>query len=145
MSSGAISLGEVTREPADPQTFAIIGPAMEVIESWGAASSRPVYHEALARELGTRRILFQSEVPLTIAYKGRLLATSYRADLICYDAIVVELKALRSVAGPEEAQVLNYFKASRLSRALLLNFGSPSLEYRRFVWTHHPSEFYESV
>jgi PD-(D/E)XK nuclease superfamily len=70
---------------------------------------------------------------------GRRLATSYRVDLVCYDQVLVELKALRGVAGPEEAQVLNHLKASGLGRALLLNFGSPSLESRRFVWSARPS------
>jgi GxxExxY protein len=117
----------------DPQTFAIIGAAIEVHRQLGNGFLEPVYREAMRLELAARAIPFHAEVQLPIFFKGRRLATSYRADLVCYDQVIVELKALRSVGGPEEAQVLNYLKASGLERALLLNFGSPSLEYRRLI------------
>ncbi len=68
-----------------------------------------------------------------------MLATSFRTDMICFGEVVVELKVLSSIGGGEAAQVLNSLKASGLSRALRLNFGAPSLEYRRFIWSGHPS------
>jgi len=121
----------------DPQTYAIIGAAMDVHRLLGHGFLEAVYREALRTELGERGISFRAEVPLPITYKGRRLPISFRADLICFDQVLVEHKALRSVGGPEEAQVLNYLRASGLSRALLLNFGAPSLEFRRLIWSPH--------
>jgi GxxExxY protein len=119
----------------DPQTYAIIGTAMEVHRHLGHGFLEGVYGEALRGELEARGIPFQAEVPFPITFKGRRLRTGFRADLVCYGEVLVELKARRIVAGPEEAQVLNYLKASGLPRGLLLNFGAPSLEYRRLVWS----------
>jgi GxxExxY protein len=119
----------------DPQTYAIIGAAMEVHRHLGHGFLEAVYQEAFRVELGLRGIPFHGEVKLPIMFKGHQLATSYRADLVCCEQILVELKALRSVGGAEEAQILNYLKANGLSRALLLNFGAPSLEFRRLIWS----------
>lgn len=117
----------------DPRTYAIIGAAMEVHSQLGCGFLEAVYHEALEIELGLRRIPYQSEVDLPISYKGSVLATYYRADLICYDTVVVELKALSKLGGAEQAQMINYLKATGLETGLLLNFGAPSLEYKRFI------------
>jgi GxxExxY protein len=124
----------------DPETFAIIGAAMEVHRHLGmgfleAVYVEAVYVEALHYELTDRDIPFAAEVTLPITFKGRRLVTRYRADLVCYGQVIVELKALRDVGGPEMAQVLNYLKASGLTRGLLLNFGTPQLTYRRFIWS----------
>lgn len=121
----------------DHQTYAVIGAAMEVHSHLGRGFLEAVYREALCREMEERRIPFRSEVALQVFYKGIPLVTSYRADLICFGDLLVELKALRSLGGPEFAQTLNYMKASRLSRALLLNFGTKSLEHRRVVLTQN--------
>jgi GxxExxY protein len=83
-------------------------------------------------------IPYQAEVPLPIIFKGRPLQTIYRADVICYREIIVELKALRALGPAEEGQVLNYLKASGLQRALLINFGGRRLEIRRFVGPDAP-------
>lgn len=119
----------------DPQTHAIIGAAMEVHSILGAGFLESVYHEALIRELEARGIPYEAEVELMIDYKGETLLTFFRADLICYGDIVVELKALGSIGGPEEAQLLNYLKATGIERGLLLNFGAPRLEVKRMVFT----------
>lgn len=119
----------------DPQTYAIIGAAMEVHQHLGPGFLEAVYVEALHCELIERGIPFAAEVLLPVLFKGRRLATSYRADLVCYGTIIVELKARREVGGPEDAQVLNYLKASTLPRGLLLNFGTPRLGYRRYIWS----------
>jgi GxxExxY protein len=118
--------------PLDPQTYAIIGAAMEVHRELGSGFLERVYQEALCWELEARRIPFRAEVPLPVYFKGRRLGTVFRVDLICNDDIV-ETKAIRTVGSPEVAQILNYLKASGLSRGLLLNFGGRSLEYRRVV------------
>ncbi len=118
----------------DPETFAIIGAAMEVHRELGYGFLEAVYQEALAIELATRKISFQREVPLSVNYKGQKLACSYRADFVCYENVLVELKAISQLTGADEAQVINEMKATGMQRALLFNFGAPSLEYKRRVF-----------
>ncbi|MBP8292250.1 MAG: GxxExxY protein [Caldilineaceae bacterium] len=117
----------------DPQTYAIIGAAMEVHATLGRGFMEAVYQESLAIELTLRRIPYQREVDLPVSYKGTLLKCSYRADFICYGEIIVELKALSALTGGEWAQIINYLKATGFHRGLLLNFGAESLEHKRFV------------
>lgn len=120
-------------EQRDPQTYAVIGAAMEVHRELGPGFLEAVYHEAMAIELVDRKVPFASEVALPIAYKGRRLASTYRADLVCFGDVVVELKAVSAMTGVDEAQLLNYLKATGIERGLLLNFGRQSLEYKRMV------------
>jgi len=117
----------------DPRTFAIIGAAMEGHKQLGCGFLEAVYQEALAFELAGRNIPFKREVCLPIQYKGKLLATAYCADFICFDGVVVELKALAHLSGTEEAQVINYLKATGYEVGLLLNFGARSPQHRRLV------------
>jgi GxxExxY protein len=117
----------------DQRTFAIIGAAMEVHGVLGPGFLEAVYHEAFARELTRRGIPFRAEVEIPVFYNGERLSTSYRSDLICYDTVVVEIKALAHLTGLEEAQVINYLKATGHTVGLLLNFGTRSLEHRRLV------------
>jgi GxxExxY protein len=119
----------------DPKTYAIIGAAMEVHKNLGCGFLEPVYQEALSLEFGLKNILFQREVRLPVRYKGQLLATAYCADFVCFDYVIVELKALARMSGTEEAQLLNYLKATGIEIGLLLNFGTRSLEHRRFVFS----------
>lgn len=119
----------------DPKTYAIIGAAMEVHRQLGCGFLEAVYQEALALEFDQRQIPCQSEVQLPIFYKGQRLNTTYRADFICYNSVVVELKALSKLGGVEESQVINYLKATGLEIGLLLNFGATSLEYKRFAYS----------
>lgn len=118
----------------DPATYAIIGAAMQVHRELGCGFLEAVYQEAMQIELTRTGIPFQPEVPLRIRYAGEWLSTRYRVDLICYDSVVVELKALNQITGREEAQMINYLKASGIGRGLLLNFGERTLRYRRFVY-----------
>jgi GxxExxY protein len=123
----------------DPRTYAVIGAAMEVHSELGCGFLEPVYQEAVAIEFAQRGVPFKAEVDVPVAYKGRTLNACYRADFICYDSVVVELKALRRLTGTEESQLLNYLKATGLQVRLLLNFGSRSLEHRRLVLTQPKS------
>jgi GxxExxY protein len=106
---------------------------MAVHSELGPGSREVVYHQALSLELERRRIPARHEVRLPVYFNGQRLQASYRVDVLCYDSIVVELKALASITGAEAAQLLNYLKATGCSRALLLNFGTRRLEYRRLV------------
>ena len=119
----------------DPRTYAIIGAAMEVHRQLGCGFLEPVYQEAVALELTHRRIPFEREVKLQLSYKGQELEAKYSVDFVCYGAVVVELKALARLSGTEEAQVINYLKATGLEVGLLVNFGTRSLDHKRFVLT----------
>ncbi|HZE62259.1 MAG TPA: GxxExxY protein [Pyrinomonadaceae bacterium] len=118
---------------SDPRTYSIIGACMEVHRQLGCGFLEPVYQEALAIELTSRNIPFVREVKVPLEYKGRTLESKYCADFICFDSVVVELKALARTSGTEEAQVINYLKATGHKVGLLVNFGARSLEHRRFV------------
>ena len=106
---------------------------MEVHRQLGCGFLEPVYQEALAIEFTQREIPFLRQEKLALVYKGQRLDTAYCADFICYCSVVVELKALSRMSGTEEAQVINYLKATGLQVGLLVNFGNRSLEHRRFV------------
>jgi GxxExxY protein len=121
------------RDKRDPQTYEIIGAAMAVRRELGHGFLEAVYQEALAVELGALNIPFKREFPIPIQYKGQKLNTHYRADFVCFESIIVELTALAALSGTEESQILHYLKAAGFGKALLLNFGKPRLEYRRFV------------
>ncbi len=124
-------------EQRDPQTYAIIGAAMEVHRVLGHGFLEAVYRDSMVIELVERQIPREVEVKLVVKYKGKDLPSFYKADLICFREVLVEIKALSRLTHIEEAQVINYLKATGLSRALLINFGAPSLEYKRLVFTHH--------
>jgi GxxExxY protein len=117
----------------DPRTYELIGAAMEVHRELGCGFLEAVYQEAYAIELIKRVMPYRREVDLPVFYKGQKVNTTYRADFICYDSIIVEIKALSKQGKVEEAQIINYLKATGFAIGVLLNFGAPSLEYRRFV------------
>src|SRR3989304_1727917 len=121
-------------EERDPQTYAIIGAAMEIHRQWGHGFLEAVYQDAAVIEFPLRQIPFGKEITLPSQYKGILLPTYYRADFVCFSEIIVEFKALSRLSTVEEAQLLNYLKATGLKRGLLINFGASSLQYKRLVW-----------
>jgi GxxExxY protein len=106
---------------------------MEVHCVLGNGFLEAVYQDALSIEFAARSIPFQREQLLAVNYKGSPLASSYRVDFLCYESILVELKALSALTGRESAIAINYLKATGLGRCLLINFGSARLEYKRFI------------
>lgn len=125
---------DATTHPEDPRTFAIIGAAMEVHRELGPGFLEALYHEALIIELAARGITARSEVPFQVRYKGKPLGHMYRADLVCDNGVLVEIKAHSGFGEADEAQIIHYLRASGISTGLLLNFGRPSLQQRRFVF-----------
>ena len=118
----------------DKKTFAIIGAAMEVHKELGSGFLEAVYQEALEREFTYQEIPYESKPPVRIEYKGKPLEKTYEPDFLCYDEVIVEIKAMDKLSGNEHAQIINYLKASKLKVGLLINFGSKSLEHKRFVY-----------
>lgn len=116
----------------DFQTNAIIGAAMAVQGELGSGFLEAVYQAALEKEFQRRDIPYEREKRLPVHYRGEVIA-DYQADFLCFEDVVVELKALQKLSGDEEAQVINYLKATGLNQGLLINFGSGSLKYKRFV------------
>ena len=116
------------------EVFAIVGAAMAVYNELGPGFLEAVYHEALEIEFAARGIPFESHQSLRIIYKGRTLKKGYEADFVCYQQIVVEIKAIDRLTGKDEAQLLNYLKATGLHVGLLINFGHPDkLDWLRRV------------
>ena len=109
---------------------------MEVHKELGYGFLEAVYQEALGREFADQAILYNEQPTIDITYKGKLLQKTYQPDFICYDEIIVEIKALSALSGLEEAQLINYLKATGLKVGLLLNFGTKSLEHKRMVYNY---------
>jgi GxxExxY protein len=116
------------------EVFQIIGAAIEVHKELGSGFLEAVYQEALAYELSLRKIPFVSQQSLKIQYKTHVLNKEYIADLVCFNSIIVELKALQRLTGHEESQVINYLRSTGMRVGLLINFGSSGkLEWKRLV------------
>jgi GxxExxY protein len=120
-------------DSGDPRTYAILGAAMEVHRCLGPGFLEAVNQEALAVELEVRGIPFRREVELPVIYKGHVLKTTYREDFICFESVILELKTIAKLGANEEAQILNYLKATGYEVGLLVNFAETRLAYRRFA------------
>ena len=114
-------------------TQEVIGAAMEVHRELGSGFLEYVYEEALCYELNLRKISFERQKELDIYYNDLLIPRKYKPDLIVDDKVIVELKATLGLTEIEEAQLLNYLKATKIRVGLLLNFGKKSLEVKRRI------------
>ena len=117
----------------EDECYKIIGACMKVHNELGFGFLEAVYHEALMIEFDKRSIPYESEKAFRIFYSGEELKSSYIADLVCYDNIILEIKALSSLSMAHVSQLLNYLKASKLPVGFLVNFGEPKLNYKRYV------------
>lgn len=116
------------------EVFRIQGAAFAVSNGLGHGFLEAVYQECLAIEFAERGIPFRAEPKLALNYRGIALRQSYSPDFVCFDSIIVELKALRGLLPEHRAQVLNYLKASGLKVGLLINFGGgPKVQVERFA------------
>jgi len=117
----------------DQRTYRIIGAAFVVHRELGCGFLEAVYQEALEREFVSQQIPCKSKPMIEILYKGKILGKTYQPDFICFDEVIVEIKAITHLSGIEEAQLINYLKATKCKVGLLINFGTKSLEHKRFV------------
>ena len=115
------------------ECYEIIGCCMEVHSELGCGFLEAVYQEALELSFMDTEIPFEREVQLDVFYKGRELNKKYFADFICFDEVIVELKAVNQLSDVHYAQVLNYLKATGKRVGLLVNFGAKSLQYKRVI------------
>lgn len=116
------------------ESYAIQGAIFEVYRQMGNGFLEGVYQECLEHELNHRKIPFTPKPQLQLEYKGTPLKQKYIPDLICYDSVILELKAVRAVAPEHEAQLLNYLNATGMRLGLLVNFGGhPKATVKRLV------------
>lgn len=113
-------------------TRAVIGAAMEVHSNLGPGFLESVYEEALAIEFNLQKLLYERQKAISVMYKGEK-AKDFFCDFLVGEKVLVELKALKAITNIEEAQLLNYLKATGLQVGLLINFGEQSLRYKRLV------------
>jgi GxxExxY protein len=115
------------------ESYEIIGACMEVHKTLGCGFPEAIYQEALEIELVIQNIPFLSQSPLKVFYKGHKLKKEFIPDFIVFDKIIVELKAAEKLTDENIHQVLNYLKATDFKLAILVNFGTKSLQYKRIV------------
>ena len=113
-------------------TYAIIGAAMEVHSVLGPGFLEAVYQSALAHELNLREIPFQQQQCLPVAYKDTVVG-EYRPDFIVDEKLIIEIKAAKKLTEIDEAQLINYLKATGIRVGVLINFGAKSLEHKRRI------------
>ena len=123
-AQSALLYGELTQK--------IIGAAMEVHKILGPGFLESVYEESLAHELELRGVVFERQKVLAVHYKS-IMAGKFIADMVIDNKVLVELKAIRMLTKVDEAQLLNYLRATGIRVGLLFNFGAPSLEHWRRI------------
>ena len=116
------------------ESYEIMGACFEVYKEKGSGFVEPVYQECLEIELSDRKVPIKAQPELALTYKDRPLKNKFRPDFICYDKIVLELKAVTALADEHRAQVQNYLRAAKMKLGLLVNLSHyPKLEYERIA------------
>lgn len=113
------------------EVFKIIGAAYETQKTLGPGFLAAVYQEAFEYELAAQEVPFVSRQNLQIHYKNSVLKNTYTADLVAYDKIIIQIKAMESLTLKEEAELMNCLRATGIRLGLLLNFGTKKLEWKR--------------
>jgi len=125
---------EVTELIYKEESYAVIGACMAVYKDKGCGFLEPVYHECLTIEFEFRGIPFLSKPLQTLQYRGRTLVQTFAPDFLCYETIIVEIKAVSALVDEHRAQVLNYLSATGCKLGLLVNLGHyPKLQYERLL------------
>lgn len=118
----------------EEETYSILGACFEVYKQMGCGFLEDVYQECLSYELADRNIPFLEQEQLTLTYKARQLKKRYVPDFICFDSVIVEIKAVETIVDQHKMQVLNYLNATKIPVGLLVNFGHyPKVQHVRFV------------
>lgn len=116
------------------ECYAIRGAIYDVYSGLGAGFVEDVYQEALELELESRGIPFVAQKPLPVFYKGNALQKTFRADIVCYDKIILELKAVKTILPEHVAQLINYLKATKFRLGFLINFNHyPNADIKTFA------------
>lgn len=119
------------------ETYKIRGAIFEVYKEVGCGFLESVYQECLEKEFELQGIPFVSKYPLKLEYKEEVLKQKYIPDFICYDEIIVEIKAVKELINEHQAQIINYLKAGNLELGLLVNFGSfPKVDIKRMIYNY---------
>jgi len=123
-------------------THEIIGAAIAVHGELGPGLLEAVYEECLSHELTSRNVAFERQKPIPVVYKGAKLDCGYRADIVVLGRIIVEIKAIASIAPVHDAVMLTYLRLSGCKIGLLINFYSPVLKdgIKRYVWKYVPGD-----
>lgn len=118
----------------EQETYKILGACFEVYKQKGSGFTEPVYQECLAIELEIQKIPFVAQPQIQLDYKGRILEQFFKPDFVCFEKLIVEIKALSDLIEANKSQALNYLNATNFELALLINFGHyPKLEHKRIA------------
>ncbi|MEZ5345342.1 MAG: GxxExxY protein [Pyrinomonadaceae bacterium] len=128
------------------ESYKIVGACFEVYKDKGCGFTEAVYQECLSIELDLQNIPFIAQPILELDYKGKLLKQTFQPDFICYEKIIVEIKAISDLIEANKSQTLNYLNATKFKLALLVNFGHfPNIEYKRIANTLKGSSVSEEI
>jgi len=119
--------------PFKEECYDIIGVCMDVANKLGCGFLEPIYQDALCFGFSDQSIPFEREKVLDIYFKDHLLTKKYIADFFCFGQVILEIKATEALLPIHTAQVLNYLKATGKKIALLVNFGTTKLQYKRII------------
>ena len=121
----------------EEETYRVLGACFEVYKEKGCGFLEPVYQECMEIELAHQRISFSAQQEVALTYRGQKLQQTYKPDLLCFEKIIVELKAVSQLVDEHRAQLLNYLNGTGFQLGLLVNFGHyPKLEYERIILQH---------